>query len=46
MIMPFGTYMTPNRLIGLPAVFCIAESAGMRLTAFRVHDDAKVPAHA
>src|SRR5204862_7335425 len=32
MIMPFGTYMTPNRLIGLPAVFCSADSAGIMLS--------------
>ena len=32
MIMPFGTYMTPNRLIGLAAAFCIAESAGIMLS--------------
>ena len=32
MIMPFGTYMTPNRLMGLAAVFCSAESAGTMLS--------------
>ena len=32
MIMPFGTYMTPKRLIGLAAVFCIADSAGIMLS--------------
>ncbi len=32
MIMPLGTYMTPNRLIGLPGVFCSAESAGIMLS--------------
>ena len=32
MIMPFGTYMTPNRLTGLAAVFCMAESAGTMLS--------------
>src|SRR5438552_10767220 len=32
MIMPLGTYMTPNRLIGLAAVFCRADSAGIMLS--------------
>src|SRR6266446_6061408 len=32
MIMPLGTYMTPNRLNGLAAVFCSAESAGTMLS--------------
>ena len=32
MIMPLGTYMTPNRWIGLAAVFCNAESAGTMLS--------------
>ena len=32
MIMPFGTYMTPNRLIGFAAVFAMADSAGTMLS--------------
>ena len=32
MIMPLGTYITPNRLIGLAGVFCSAESAGTMLS--------------
>ena len=32
MIMPFGTYITPKRLIGLAGVFCSAESAGTMLS--------------
>ena len=32
MIMPLGTYITPKRLIGLPAVFCSADSAGIMLS--------------
>src|SRR5919198_2520722 len=32
MIMPLGTYMTPNRLIGLAAVFCSADNAGIMLS--------------
>ena len=32
MIMPFGTYITPKRLIGLAAVFCSADSAGTMLS--------------
>src|SRR5688572_3433889 len=29
MMTPFGTYTTPNRLIGLPAVFATAVNAGI-----------------
>ena len=32
MIMPFGTYMTPNRFTGLAAVFAMADSAGTMLS--------------
>src|SRR5262249_15613716 len=32
MIMPFGTYITPKRLIGFAAVFCSADSAGAMLS--------------
>src|SRR5947208_10314932 len=32
MIMPFGTYMSPNRLMGFAAVFAMAESAGIMLS--------------
>src|SRR3954447_24845451 len=32
MIIPFGTYITPNRLIGMAAVFCSAVSAGIMLS--------------
>ena len=28
MTMPFGTYITPNRVIGLAAVFCSAVNGG------------------
>ena len=32
MIMPLGTYTTLKRLIGLAAVFCSADSAGIMLS--------------
>src|SRR5262245_61473815 len=32
MIMPFGTYITPKRLIGLAADVCSADSAGIMLS--------------
>src|SRR3954465_14633500 len=43
MIMPFGTYITPNRCTGFAAVFAIADSAGTMLSSIGSATAAPIP---